>query len=37
VVDAQRGFSTLHPEELPVPGALAAVPLINRLLELPFY
>jgi nicotinamidase/pyrazinamidase len=35
-VDAQRGFSTLHPEELPVPGALAAVPLINRLLELPW-
>jgi nicotinamidase/pyrazinamidase len=36
VVDAQRGFSTLCPAELPVPGALDIVPQINRLLELPW-
>jgi nicotinamidase/pyrazinamidase len=34
VVDAQRGFTTLCPEELPVPGGLEAVPNMNRLLEL---
>ncbi|GBD34975.1 Nicotinamidase [bacterium HR36] len=34
VVDAQCGFSELCPEELPVPGALAIVPAVNRLLEL---
>jgi nicotinamidase/pyrazinamidase len=33
VVDAQQGFSTLCPDELPVPGALEIVPQINRLLE----
>ncbi|MBY0232450.1 MAG: isochorismatase family protein [Gemmataceae bacterium] len=36
VVDAQRGFSELCPAELPVPGALAIVPAINRLLALPW-
>jgi nicotinamidase/pyrazinamidase len=34
VVDAQCGFSELCPQELPVPGGLAIVPAINRLLEL---
>ena len=34
VVDAQRGFTELCPEELPVPGGLATVPAINRLLGL---
>jgi nicotinamidase/pyrazinamidase len=34
VVDAQQGFSELCPSELPVPGALAIVPYINRLLRL---
>lgn len=33
VVDAQRGFTTLCPAELPVPGGLEIVPAINRLLE----
>jgi nicotinamidase/pyrazinamidase len=36
VVDAQRGFTTLCPEELPVPGGLEIVPAVNRLLELPW-
>jgi nicotinamidase/pyrazinamidase len=36
VVDAQRGFTTLCPAELPVPGGLEAVPRINRLLDLPW-
>ena len=36
VVDAQRGFSSLCPEELPVPGALEIVPAVNRLLDLPW-
>lgn len=36
VVDAQRGFSTLCPEELPVPGGLEIVANVNRLLELPW-
>jgi nicotinamidase/pyrazinamidase len=34
VVDMQRGFTTLCPEELPVPGGLEAVPAVNRLLGL---
>jgi nicotinamidase/pyrazinamidase len=34
VVDAQQGFTTLRPHELPVPGGLETVPAINRLLEL---
>jgi nicotinamidase/pyrazinamidase len=34
VVDAQQGFTTLRPKELPVPGGLETVPAINRLLEL---
>jgi nicotinamidase/pyrazinamidase len=34
VTDAQRGFTELHPDELPVPGGVAVVPAINRLLEL---
>lgn len=33
VVDAQRGFTELHPKELPVPGGLEIVPNVNRLLE----
>lgn len=36
VVDAQRGFTTLCPKELPVPGGLEIVPNFNRLLELPW-
>lgn len=34
VVDAQCGFSELCPQELPLPGGLAIVPVINRLLDL---
>jgi nicotinamidase/pyrazinamidase len=34
VVDAQQGFTTLCPKELPVPGGLEIVSNINRLLEL---
>lgn len=34
VVDAQQGFSSLCPDELPVPGALEIVTDINRLLAL---
>jgi nicotinamidase/pyrazinamidase len=36
VADAQRGFTTLCPRELPVPGGLEIVPNVNRLLELPW-
>ncbi|MGL4552642.1 MAG: isochorismatase family protein [Gemmataceae bacterium] len=36
VVDAQRGFSELCPDELPVPGALAVVGPINALLAMPW-
>ncbi len=36
VVDAQAGFTELCPKELPVPGGLAIVPNINRLLERPW-
>jgi nicotinamidase/pyrazinamidase len=36
VVDAQQGFTTLRPQELPVPGGLEVVPAINRLLDLPW-
>src|SRR5262245_10709785 len=36
VVDVQRGFTTLCPGELPVPGGVEIVPQINRLLELPW-
>jgi nicotinamidase/pyrazinamidase len=36
VVDVQRGFTSLCPTELPVPGGLEIVPDINRLLELPW-
>lgn len=36
VVDAQRGFTSLCPEELPVPGGVEIVPAVNRLLELPW-
>ena len=36
VVDAQRGFTVLCPEELPVPGGLEIVPNVNRLLALPW-
>jgi nicotinamidase/pyrazinamidase len=34
VVDAQQGFTTLCPQELPVPGGLEIVPKANRLLDL---
>src|SRR4051812_162604 len=34
VIDAQRGFSELCLNELPVPGALEIVPVINKLLAL---
>src|SRR5437762_11200111 len=36
VVDVQRGFTTLCPRELPVPGGLEIVPAVNRLLALPW-
>ena len=36
VVDAQRGFTMLFPDELPVPGGAELVPAINRLLEPPW-
>jgi nicotinamidase/pyrazinamidase len=36
VVDAQKGFTTLCPKELPIPGGLEIVPNVNRLLELPW-
>lgn len=36
VVDAQCGFTELCPSELPVPGGLAIVPVINRLMEWPW-
>jgi nicotinamidase/pyrazinamidase len=36
VVDVQRGFTELCPDELPVPGGLAVVPNVNRLLALPW-
>jgi nicotinamidase/pyrazinamidase len=36
VVDAQRGFTSLCPQELPVPGGLEIVPHGNRLLALPW-
>ena len=36
VVDAQRGFTELCPDELPVPGGDAIVPQLNALLALPF-
>jgi nicotinamidase/pyrazinamidase len=36
VVDVQQGFTSLCPDELPVPGALEIVSNINRLLELPW-
>ncbi len=34
VVDVQQGFTTLCPNELPVPGGIEIVPTINRLLAL---
>jgi nicotinamidase/pyrazinamidase len=36
VTDAQRGFTALYPQELPVPGGLEIVPRVNQLLELPW-
>lgn len=36
VVDAQKGFTSLCPDELPVFGGLAIVPAINALLEMPW-
>jgi nicotinamidase/pyrazinamidase len=34
VVDAQRGFTSLCPDELPVPGGVEIVPNVNELLAL---
>ena len=34
VVDAQRGFTNLCPQELPVPGGVEITPNVNRLLAL---
>jgi nicotinamidase/pyrazinamidase len=36
VVDAQRGFTSLCPAELPVPGGLEIVPRVNELLDVPW-
>jgi nicotinamidase/pyrazinamidase len=36
VVDVQQGFTSLRPDELPVPGGLEIVPAVNRLLDLPW-
>jgi nicotinamidase/pyrazinamidase len=36
VVDMQRGFTTLCPAELPVPGGLEIVPRVNHLLDMPW-
>jgi nicotinamidase/pyrazinamidase len=36
VVDMQRGFTALCPDELSVPGGLEIGPAVNRLLELPW-
>jgi nicotinamidase/pyrazinamidase len=36
VVDSQRGFTTLCPAELPVPGGVEIVPKVNELLALPW-
>jgi nicotinamidase/pyrazinamidase len=36
VVDAQQGFTSLCPQELPVPGGLEIAPAINQLLDLPW-
>lgn len=36
VVDAQRGFTSLFPAELPVPGGVEIVTKVNELLSLPF-
>jgi hypothetical protein len=33
VVDAQQGFTTFCPKELPVPGGLEIVSHVNRLLD----
>ena len=35
-VDLQRGFTELCPKELPVPGGVEIVPVVDRLLELPW-
>src|ERR1700730_10398172 len=34
VVDPQQGFTELRPQELPIPGGLAIMPNVNRLLDL---
>ena len=36
MVDVQCGFTTLCPDELPVPGGLEIVPAINHMLEMPW-
>src|SRR6266550_429428 len=35
-VDLQRGFTELCPTELPVPGGVEIVPVVDRLLALPW-
>ena len=37
VIDAQRGFTSLCPAELPVPGGLEIVPRVNELLGRPWF
>jgi nicotinamidase/pyrazinamidase len=37
VVDAQCGFTTLCPDEMPVPGGLEMVPRVNELLARPWF
>src|SRR4051794_22140177 len=36
VVDMQQGFTELCPDELPVPGGLAILPCVNKLMALPW-
>lgn len=36
VVDAQRGFTALCPDELPVPGGVEIIPTVNQLLAAPW-
>jgi nicotinamidase/pyrazinamidase len=36
VVDMQRGFTSLCPDELPIPGGLEIIPAVNRLLDVPW-
>src|SRR5262245_37770325 len=36
VVDVQCGFTPLRPDELPVPGGVAILPAVNRLMAMPW-